>query len=412
MKIAALVLAAVGLSGGDTAEDKIWNWRGPNRDGLSPDTGLLKEWPAGGPPLAWKATGIGRGYSSVSVAGDRLLTMGDVDRKAHVLCLSAADGKLLWKSEVGRPGDGPRCTPATDGKIVVALAQHGELVCADLADGRVLWTKHLVKDFGGEEPPWMYCESPLLDGQRVVCKAGGRKDPQGTVVALDKSTGEKIWQSRAFPESSDPKERNTVDHSSIITVELAGVRQYVVLTKRTVAGLRPETGEILWTAEHPGRTAVCTTPLGRDGIVFVTSDYGVGSNAFRIVKSGEGLKAEKIYFTGDIKNHHGGITLVGDHVYGTGGDLRCVDFKTGKLVWKDKSVGKGSIAYADGHFVVRSEKGPIALVEATPAGYKEKGRFDQPDRSKQESWPHPVIFGGRMYIRDQDVLLCYDVKAK
>lgn len=409
MKLATLLLAF--LAADDT--DRIWNWRGPARDGHSPDTGLLKEWPAGGPPLAWKATGIGKGYSSVSLAGDRLLTMGEIDGKTHLIAMNAADGKLLWKIGMGAPGGshggGPRSTPSTDGKIVVALAQHGELICADLADGRVVWSKHLVKDFGGREPGWSYSESPLLDGDRVVCKAGGR---QGTVVALSKSDGGKLWQSPPFPESPDAKEKDPVDYSSTVPAEFGGVRQYVALTQKTVAGIACDTGKILWTGGHPGKTAVCTTPVCRDGIVFVTSDYGVGSSAFKIGKTGDTWQADKLYFSGEMKNHHGGVTLVGDHLYGTSGGLKCVEFKTGKTAWQDRSVGKGSVAYVDGHLIVRSERGPIALVEATSTGYKEKGRFDQPERSKENAWPHPVIFGGRMYIRDQDVLLCYDVKGK
>jgi outer membrane protein assembly factor BamB len=205
------------------------------------------------------------------------------------------------------------------------------------------------------------------------------------------------------------------------------VRQYIVFTMRSVAGIAAKDGRLLWRADRKGATAICTTPVYADGYVFVSSAYNVGCSAFKITAEEGRFKAEQVYSGKQIANHHGGLTIVGDHVYGYGdgcadkdtgervnGGLKCVELKTGKVVWEHRGVGKGSIAYADGHFVYRSEggRGTIALVEATPGGYREKGRFDPPDRSRRQSWPHPVIFGGKLYIRDQDILLCYDVKAK
>jgi outer membrane protein assembly factor BamB len=387
-----------------------WNqWRGPKRDGLSPDTGLLKEWPASGPALAWKATGIGEGFSGVSFAGNKIFTMGDVGGEC---CLIALDltGKKLWATPVGKPGGGggypgPRCTPATDGSLVYALGQHGDLVCADAAAGKVVWKKNLASDFGGRMMSgWGYSESPLLDGANLICMPGGSK---GTVLALNKATGAPVWQSKDLTDAAP--------YTSVVPVDFGGVHQYVVLTDQSVAGIAAANGQVLWKAPRPGKTAVITTPIFKDGFLFVSSAYGVGHTGFKVAGSGGKFQCEEIYAGKDMENHHGGLILVGDHVYGMDGRaMKCIELKTGKVVWQNRAVGKGAIAYADGHFVIRGETGPgtIALVEASPEAYKEKGRFDQPDRSDKNSWPHPVIFGGKLYIRDQDVLLCYNVKGK
>jgi len=400
----ALLLAA-------RPEADTWaQWRGPNRDGLSPDTGLLKQWPAGGPPLAWKATGVGEGYASVSLWGDRVFTTGDVGDSSFLIALNAADGKQVWQTKIGlieKPYDwqGVRSTPATDGTLIYALGAHGDLLCAEMATGKERWRKNLPRDFGGRVGGWKYAESPLLDGDHLVVTPGGK---QGAVLALKKESGEPVWQSKEFTDGAQ--------YPSLLPVEIGGIRQYVVFTMQSVAGIAAKDGKLLWRADRKGGTAICTTPVYRDGIVLVSSGYGVGCNAFKITSEGGAFKAEEIYAGTQMRNHHGGLIAFGDHVYGLedGGQMKCLEIKTGKEVWADRSVGKGSIAYADGHFVVRSEggKGAVALVEATSSGYKEKGRFTQPDRSKKPSWPHPVIFGGKLYIRDQDVLFCYDVKAK
>jgi len=409
---AAFLLSLLALTAAGPAPDSDWSqWRGPKRDGHSSDTGLLKDWPAGGPPLAWKSAGIGGGYSSVTVLGDTLYTMGDLGDTCTLFALNVADGKILWKTRVGeahtkgnQDWTGPRSSPATDGKLVIALGPMGELVCVDVA-GKEKWSKHLQKDFGGQVGGWKYSESPLLDGEHVVVTPGGSK---GSVVALKKETGETVWQSSGLTDKAE--------YPSLVPVEIGGVKQYLILTQKSTAGIGAADGKVLWRTDRPGKTAVIPTPIFKDDYVFVASGYGVGCNLFKITMDGGAFKADEVYAGKQIMNHHGGVILVGDHLYELDDNqsMKCVEFKTGKVVWEEKSVGKGSIAYADGHFVVRSEKGPgtIALVEASPAGYKEHGRFDQPERSKKNSWPHPVIIGGKLYLRDQDVLLCYDVKAK
>ena len=410
----ALGLALSTVSVAAAAAPGDWpQWRGANRDDISSDTGLLKSWPAGGPPLAWKATGLGSGYSGVSILGDRLFTAGDRGKENFVVALNRVDGKQIWSATLGKAGapgwggfGGPRCTPTLDGDRVYALGQYGELVCLEMASGKEVWRKNLQSDFGGKLPEWGFAESPLVDGDKLVCTPGG---PQGAVIALNKLTGEVVWRCAAFTDDAQ--------YSSLLPVEIDGVRQYVQLTQASVAGVAAKDGALLWQAPRKGSVAVIPTPIYRDNHVFVASGYEAGCNLFKITQTGGVFKASQVYAKKWMENHHGGVVLVGNHLYGycEKKGWMCQNFKTGEIVWSTKdNLGKGSLTFADGLLYLRFEEneGTIALIEATPAGYKETGRFDPPDRSKLKSWPHPVVAGGKLYIRDQDVLLCYDVKAK
>jgi outer membrane protein assembly factor BamB len=279
------------------------------------------------------------------------------------------------------------------------------LVCLQAASGQVIWRKNLKQDFGGQCGGWQYSESPLVDGNRVICTPGSSR---GTMVALEKTTGALLWQTSEW---TDPAE-----YSSPIEEEIGGVRQYIQFTGQSVAGVEPATGKVLWRAHRPGVTATVPTPVYHDNHVYVSSGYGVGCNLFEITKTGGAFQARQAYANKNMVNHHGGVVRVGQFLYGysDGKGWVCQEFITGNLVWNHEGVGKGSLTCADGHLYLRSEagKGVIALVEATPDGYKENGRFDQPNRSSENSWPHPVVANGELYIRDQDVMLCFDVKAK
>jgi len=358
--------------------------------------------------LIWKATGLGGGFSGISRWADRLFTMGDKADTCYLVAIDATDGKVLWSTPVGRSGGndrlrpGPRCTPATDGDLVFALGQYGDLVCAEAGTGKLVWRLSYQEDLGARTvPQWNFAESPLLDGERLICLPGG---PNGYMAALDKKTGKVIWQTSQITDNAN--------YTSVIAADIAGVHQYIAMSDARVIGVSSE-GKVLWEAKRQGRSAVIPTPIYKDGIVFVTSGYGVGAHAFRITSHDGQFKAEEIYANRELANHHGGAILVGDYIYMSAepGRLTCAEFRTGKIIWKDDSVGKGSLVYADGNLILRSENGPVALVEATPEGYRERGRFQQPERSKYNSWPHPVVTGGRLYLRDQDVLLCYDLKA-
>jgi outer membrane protein assembly factor BamB len=388
-------------------------WRGPQRDGICREAGLLKEWPEGGPKLVWKSTGLGEGYSTVSVAGNRIYTAGETGAVSSVICLDATTGKQVWNAKLGKPGApgwggfaGPRATPTVDGDLVYTVDQWGEIMCLEAGSGKELWRKSFTSDFGAKRPEWGFSESPLVDGDKVVVTPGGSK---GTVVALNKKTGAVIWQSRDF---TDP-----AHYSSIVLAEIAGAKQYVQLTASHVAGFGTGNGAVLWKAERSGRTAVIPTPICSENFVYVTSGYGAGCNLFRITAENGGFKAEEVYSNKHMINHHGGVVKMGDHVYGysDGKGWTCQDFKTGEVKWQDKEkLGKGSVlGVGSDRLVLRQEDktGTVVLLEATPKGWQEHGRFNQPDRSGKHSWPHPVIANGRLYLRDQDILLCYDVKA-
>jgi outer membrane protein assembly factor BamB len=387
-------------------------WRGVNRDGISADTGLLKEWPKNGPPLVWKASGLGAGFSGVAVVQQRVFTMGDKGEANYLLALNGKGGGTLWSAQLGKAGApgwggfaGPRATPSVDGELVFALGQYGEVLCANASDGREIWRKHLTTDFDGPLPEWGFAESPLVDGDRVVFTPGG---PKGTVVALNKKTGALIWQSKDWTDNAH--------YSSIIVAEIGSVRQYIQLTEQSLAGLSPNDGAVLWKVRRKGSTAVIPTPIYSDGYVYVTSGYGIGCNLFKVAH-GSGFTATQVYANPVMQNQHGGVVKVGDYLYGHSESKgwTCQSFKSGQAVWQEKSkLGKGSIAYADGLLYCReeSENGVVALLEATPAGFVEKSRFTPPDQSGKKSWPHPVIAGGQLFLRDQDVLLCYGLQKK
>jgi outer membrane protein assembly factor BamB len=408
---ATAVAAALGITSSTSAAD--WpQWRGPNRDGVSKETGLLKKWPEQGPSLLWKASGLGSGYATVSVVGDRIYTTGDRGDASFIIALNLADGKQVWSVKLGRSGApgwggfaGPRATPTIDGELLYTVNQWGEMVCVKAADGAEVWRKDLSTDFGGTRPEWGFSESPLVDGDQVVVTPGG---DAGSMVGLDKKTGALIWHSKGF---TDP-----AHYSSVVVAEIGGVRQYVQLTAQSVVGVAPKTGEVLWQAKRKGQTAVIPDPIAHQDMVFVTSGYGVGCNLFKISKTGDRFSAEQVYANKVMVNHHGGVVRLGDHLYGysEGKGWTCQDFKTGEAKWQEKKLGKGSLVYADGCLYLRSEekRGTVVLLEASANGYNELGRFDQPDRSDKQSWPHPVVVGGRLFLRDQDILLCYDVKAK
>jgi outer membrane protein assembly factor BamB len=390
---------------------------GVDRDGKSAETGLLKQWPAGGPPLAWKATKLGAGMGGVSVVGGRVYTSGDSNGAAFVIALNEADGKEVWRAKVGQGGtvgggansyEGPRGTPTVaDGRIYI-VCQFGDVTCLDAAAGKELWHKSLASDLGGKMMSgWGFSESPLVDGDKVIVTPGSSR---GTLAALNAATGDVIWRSKSWTDNAA--------YASVVLTTIGGTRQYVQLTDKSVAGVNPADGSILWKTPRKGSTAVIPTVICHDDYVYVTSGYGIGCDLFKITGNSGKFTVAPVYAQNKLmKNHHGGVVLVDGKIYGYSDQVGwvCQDFLTGKEVWKEKNkLGKGSIAYADGHLYLRQEdrKGTIALIDASPAGYNEVGQFDQPDRTEQNSWPHPVIANGKLYIRDQDTLLCYDVKAK
>jgi outer membrane protein assembly factor BamB len=390
-----------------TAED--WPaWRGPNRDGVCQETGLLKQWPSGGPKLAWKAKGLGEGYSGPSIVGNLLFTMGDRDGKEWVLALDwTKEGQEVWATPIGpirHQGEGfpgPRATPTYDDGRLYTLGINGDLICLDAKTGKEFWRRDLVNDFGGRIPQWGYSESVLVDGPWVVFTPGGAK---ATIAAVNKTDGKTAWQAPV----GDP-----AAYSSVIKATIGKVDQYVTLTAKGMIGVRAKDGEPLWRYDRPAsKVANVATCIWYRQTVFASSGYNTGGGLAWIKKTGKGFTAQELYFTKDMKNHHGGVLLVDGYLYGANepGILTCLDFKTGKVKWTDRSSGKCSLLFADGMLYARSEKGPVSLVAATSSGFELKGRFNQPDLSGKKTWPHPVIANGLLFLRDQDVLLCYDVR--
>lgn len=386
-------------------------WRGPRRDGLSQEQGLLAAWPEGGPKLAWQIRGLGDGYGAPAVAGGQLYLLGSREADECLLALDAADGHPLWETRLGTLADGggyrgSRSTPTVDGDRLYALGSNGELVAARRDNGQLVWRHNLREEFGGSPGGWSYCESPLIDGQVLICTPGGA---DATLLALDKLSGQPLWRCSA-KQLGEGYIRAA--YASPIVAEIQGTKQYVQFLSGGVVGVRAADGQLLWNYDHPANgTANCSTPLCRGDEVFAASGYGTGGGKAKILGRGAEQRAEEQYFVRQLQNHHGGMVLVGDHIYGTNDQaLLCVDWRTGEIAWQERSVGKGSVVYADGHLIVRSEGGPVALVAADPSGYQEHGRFDQPDRSGQNAWSHPVVAGGRLYLRDWDLLLCYELK--
>ena len=531
-------------------------WQGPDRTGVSKETGLLKEWPKDGPPLVWKMKGLGGGDSTPSIAAGRIYGMSHRGEDEIVWALSEKDGKELWAARIGpayttswhQSKEGPSATPTVDGDRLYVMGLAGNLVCLQAGDGKVLWQRSLMADFGGRMPMWSYRESPLVDGDKVIGTAGGTET---TMVALNKLTGEVIWKN-FVPEKAGqtaparPDNRPNVietdlvlssldkDHdktisadelaaaptvlaaldknkdgslsedevvtaspaaggqgrrrggtirmmkahsamdadgdgalnaaeiknatvalrkidanrdakltedevgmkhfgpqetgaaySSAIAIDFGGQRQYVQFLATTVAGVSAADGKLLWRYDKPanGMKLNISTPIYHDGHVFAASAYGAGGGLARLTKNASGeFAAEEVWFSKNMENHHGGVILHDGALFGAnggngGGYLACLDFKTGEVLWNEKDsdkrrVSKGSVAFGDGRIYYRTEEGPVVLIEPSRKEYQGRGRFTQPERTDKPAWAHPVVANGKLYIRDQDTLFCYDVKAK
>jgi outer membrane protein assembly factor BamB len=388
-------------------------WRGPDRTGVSQETGLLDRWPKDGPKLLWKAAGLGGGYATPSVAAGKVFLMGSKDDEEFLFALDAATGKQLWSIRVGKVGEndgpnypGPRAAPSIAGELLYTLGSDGDLVCARTDSGKVVWRKHLETEFEGKRGTWAYCESPLVDGDVLVCTPGGSR---ATLLALDRKTGKVLWQTKK-------PSRNYAGYASAVAAQAGKTKLYVQFLGAGVVGVDARDGKLLWEYRKNVGGTNCATPIVHDGLVFTSApgDQGAGGDALlRLMPTNGGVEVKEVYYLRNLMNHHGGVVRIGEHLYGTGrGGLVCLEFRTGKVKWRHRSIGPGSLLAADGHLYLRGQRGEVALIEASPAGYREKGRFRQPHRSRFATFAHPVVAGGRLYLRDEAVLLCYDVKAR
>ena len=396
-------------------------WRGPDRAGLSPDVGLLQDWTGKPPKLLWTAEGMGGGYASVALAGGRIYTTGNQADKQAVVCASAADGKVLWTTPITdvlptHQKDGSRCTPSIDGDRLYAIASSGKIACLKKADGSLVWSKDFAEWGGKMMSGWGFSESPLVDGDRVLCTPGGAG---AMIVALDKQTGKEIWRS-SLP-SAGAARKEGAGYSSIVISDACGVKQYVQLVGRGVISVRASDGKFLWSYNRVANgTANIPTPIISGDFVFCSTGYQTGAALLKLVKDGDGIKAEEQYFLpgNKLQNHHGQMILKDGYIYCGHGHNNglpiCVEMDSGKVIWGGSERGPGSgsaaVTYADGNLIFRYQSGEVALIEATPSAYRLKGSFKPDYISKNPCWAQPVVIDGRMYLRDQDKLMCYDVR--
>jgi outer membrane protein assembly factor BamB len=376
-------------------------WRGLNRDGISNETGLLTSWPSGGPKVIWKTRGLGVGYSSFSIVNGRMYTQGQRGNQEFVLALDAKTGQKLWETPTSRNfendrGSGPRGTPTFDNGKLYAMTGEGVVVCLDAATGKMIWQMDSVKKFGGSVPHWGYSESPLIDGDRVIVMPGGRG---ASLVSLDKRTGDLQWK------TGD----DYAGYSSAILADVNGTKEVIALSGVSAFGVQESTGELLWQYNRvSNNVANIATPIYKDGEVFLSSAYDTGCALLKLNPKG----MQEVYFNRDMMNHYSSSVLVDGTLYGySNALLTAMDFKTGKQLWRNRSVGKGSVIYAEKHLYALGEDGKVGLIDASRDRYEEVSRFEY-DKGSLPSWSPLVISDGRMYLRDQDNLTSYDIKAK
>jgi outer membrane protein assembly factor BamB len=403
--VALTVILSLSAVASNLAFDDWPQWRGPKRDGISAERGLMKEWPPAGPPVAWRAADAGTGYSSFSAAHGRIYTLGARRGTEYLMAYDAATGKKTWEIAHGRQfsndrGDGPRSTPTVDGDRLYTFGGSGDLSVVEAATGKVFWKINLLEKFGGSNIQWGLSESPLVLSDRILVSPGGRG---AAIVALGKTDGSVIWKSQ----SDEP------GYSSAVLHEAGGVREAIYFTAERALGIDVETGKLLWSYDRvANRTANIATPIVRGNFVFLSSAYGTGAALLELTPGSKSIAARQVYFTGDMRNHHASSVLIGDYLYGFSDSiLTAMKFDSGQVAWRDRSVGKGSLVSADGRLYLYSEQGVVGLAEANPGSYREHGRF-QITTGSAPTWSHPIVSNGKLFIRDQDNIYAYDVRQR
>jgi outer membrane protein assembly factor BamB len=431
LNVFRFVLVTSLLAASVSARADDWpQWRGPERNGISKETGLLKSWPTTGPALAWTFENAGMGFSPPAIVGGVVYSMGARGEEELVFAVDS-NGKELWTAKIDPVYDfksntwsrGPDASPAVDGGLLYALGSQGELVCVETKNGKEVWRKNLRKDLAGEvnnvqggpdtdKIGWGYTWSPFVDGDKLVCIPGG---PEGLFAALDKKTGAVLWRSKGLKDAGT--------YASPIPADIGGARHYIALVQNGLVAVSAEDGSVLWEyrrdSDYPD--VVCATPIVHGDYVYVSVGYGGGCDLLKIEKSGDKFKATPVYANKKpIASRQGGVILVNGLVYGPHEDRAwtCQDFATGAFKWESnrRSVGIGPLVYADGRFYVVSEaKGEVAMFEATPTMYKQLAKFPLPKQStlrkpRGKIWTHPVIADGKLYLRDQELIFCYQIK--
>jgi outer membrane protein assembly factor BamB len=399
----------------NSAAQKTNEWpcfHGSDRTNKSSETGFLKEWPQNGPPLVWTISGLGDGYSSISLGGGLLYTAGKYNDQTYLFCYDL-NGKPVWKKPNGKSWTttlswatsytGSRSTPTYDNGILYHLSESGRLTAFDAKTGKEIWTRELTRDFDAEVPEYGYSESVLVDGNNLYVKPGGKN---GYQVCLDKNTGKTTWVNTDIP--------GAMGYNSMVIMEYGGHRQIVGASSNCFYGVDTRTGSLLWKIDFQNQRELnLTDAICYNEYVFITSGYGKGSMLVKLNPSGKGFAAETVWQSDLMDNHHGGVILYNGYLYGSGSNSRgwfCLDFLTGKQVWRTD--GKGSVTYADGMLYMLDERGTMRLVHATPEKYEKKSEFKLPKGGESMYWAHPVVCGGRLYIRHADKLFSYDIGRK
>ncbi len=411
--VATLLLAActhqpASSTGGPPSEAPSWpRFHGPDGQNRSTETGLLKEWPKSGPRLIWTAEGIGEGFSSVTLGGGLIYTDGNRDGKTVVTAIDL-DGRIKWQKPNGpawttdRPGT--RGTPTFDSGRVYCESPLGEVVCLDAKTGDKVWDLNILKEFEGRNITWALAESVLVDGDRLICCPGGKK---GAVVALDKTTGKTVWASKSTG--------NTASYASPMLAQQDGLRMVLTMNAKSLIGVNADDGELLFEFPHETRYDVnAFSPLYHDGRIFVSTGYGSGSVQVKVKVDGKKASVEKAWANKELDNHHGGVLLVDGSLYGSSarGKWMCLDWKTGETKYKADGVGKGSLTWADGMLYCYSENRKMGLVKASPEKHEVVSQFEVPSGGEGPSWAHPVVCGGRLYLRHSNKLYAYDIKSR
>lgn len=382
-------------------------WRGADRDGISKETDLADAWPENGPPMVWKTGKLGTGYSSPAIAGGRIYLQTTRGSDEFAIALSEKTGDQIWSSKIGTVGPnrgpqypGTRGTATVDGDLLFCLSSNGDLACLKTETGEVIWKKQFRTDFNGRVGSWAYSESVLVDGDVLVCTPGGSK---ANLAALNKKTGEVVW-------TSTGPDAGGAEYSSIMIVGEGNGKQYIQFLQKGVVGVDAKTGKQLWRYDRTAGQANILTPVVMKNRIF-TAGSRTGGAGLELRQNGETMQAKEIYFNPALTSSIGGAVLVDGYLYGTSrAGMFCADFNTGETAWQSRGVGAASICSADGKLYVRDHRtGDVVLVAASKDGFRELGRLKQPERSKVSAWPHPIIANGKLYLRDQDVLLCFDI---
>jgi outer membrane protein assembly factor BamB len=410
--LAMAILTTLAVAG--DPQPPYWpRFHGPDGDNISRDTGLKRRWPDEGPKLLWTVEGIGEGYSSVSIADGLIYTAGNLRDKTAITAMSL-DGSVRWRAPAGKPWvkayAGSRATPTFDNGRLYHQSPLGQIVCLDAKTGRQIWTLNVLEEFEARNITWGLAESLLVDGERLVCCPGGAN---ASMVALDKQTGEPVWIAKSTGDLAG--------YATATVAEYRGMRIILTMNAKALIGVNAHNGELLFRHLHETRLdSNAVTPIFHDGQIFITAGHRSGAEMLRLAVDGQNVAVERIWRSSDLDNFHGGVILLDGYLYGAAHLAKnarrtpwvCLDWKTGRTMHTAKGVGMGSLTCADGLLFVLSEKGQAGLVEADPAKHRLVGRFELPTRGEGPVWAHPVVCGGRLYIRHGDVLFTYDVRAR